>query len=203
LEKHTDNNARLAVKLTLLITSAMTMMAFAPLSAALPEIAKEFSNKNENIDFIIKLSFTIPSLAIILTSPLFGILIDYTGRKRILIFSLFLYGISGTIVFFNVSIEQFITCRIISGIALSGIMTTSTTLVGDNFSGVSRQRFMSHRGAFVNYSAVILNLIGGVLATFSWRLVFLVFTLGLLMIPVVMKTIVSEKVKNNLTLNKK
>ena len=40
-------------------------------------------------------------------------------------------------------------------------MTTSTTLVGDNFSGVSRQRFMSHRGAFVNYSAVILNLIGG------------------------------------------
>tara|TARA_B100002051_G_C16729087_1_gene637112 strand:+ start:1399 stop:2577 length:1179 start_codon:yes stop_codon:yes gene_type:complete len=201
LENTTDNNARLAVKLTLLITSAMTMMAFAPLSAALPEIAKEFSSDYTNIDFIIKLSFTIPSLAIIITSPFYGLLIDYTGRKKILIFSLFLYGISGTIVFFNISLEQFIICRIISGIALSGIMTTSTTLVGDNFTGIYRQSFMSHRGAFVNYSAVILNLLGGVLATFSWRTVFLIFTIGLFMIPVAMKTIISEKIKNNKILN--
>ncbi|MBL41177.1 MAG: hypothetical protein CMM49_00790 [Rhodospirillaceae bacterium] len=197
MNKIKNNNAHFAVKLTLLITSAMTMMAFAPLSAALPEIAREFSNNNNNIDFIIKLSFTIPSLAIIVTSPFYGILIDYTGRKKLLIFSLFLYGISGTIVIFITSIEEFIICRVISGIALSGIMTTSTTLVGDNFSGISRQRFMSHRGAFVNYSAVILNLIGGLLATFNWRTVFLVYIIGLLMIPFTVKTIVSEKIKPN------
>ncbi|PPR78167.1 MAG: hypothetical protein CFH01_01147 [Alphaproteobacteria bacterium MarineAlpha2_Bin1] len=201
--KFEDNNARFAVKLTLLITSAMTMMAFAPLSAALPEIAREFSNNNKNIDFIIKLSFTIPSLAIIITSPFYGILIDYTGRKKILIFSLLLYGISGTIVIFITSIEQFIICRIISGIALSGIMTTSTTLVGDNFSGIHRQRFMSHRGAFVNYSAVILNLIGGVLATFNWRTVFIVFIVGLLMIPVTIKTIIYEKIESKRKLKNK
>ena len=203
MEKKEDNTSLIAIKLTLLVTSAMTMMAFAPLSAALPEIAKEFSKNDANIDFIIKLSFTIPSLAIIITSPFYGILIDYTGRKNILIFSLFLYGVSGVLVFFITSIEQFILCRIIIGIALSGIMTTSTTLIGDNFSGLSRQRFMSHRGALVNYSAVILNLFGGALATFNWRFVFLVFSLGLAMIPIALKTIVSDKIKKNNTENKK
>ncbi len=203
MENPEDSNPAIAVKLTLLITSAMTMMAFAPLSAALPEIAKEFSNNNKNIDFIIKLSFTIPSLAIIITSPLYGILIDYTGRKKILIFSLFLYGVSGTIVIFINSIEQFILCRVITGIALSGIMTTSTTLVGDNFTGISRQKFMSHRGAFVNYSAVILNLIGGFLATFNWRTVFIVFVVGIIMIPISVKSIISEKIKNKLKFNEK
>ena len=185
-------NVSLGVRLTLLITTAMTMMAFAPLSPALPHIAKAFSD-TPNVEYITRIALTIPSLGIILVSPFVGMLVDRIGRKKILLFSITVYALSGTVVFWVTSIEELLFSRLITGVALAGIMTSVTALAGDYFSGVARQRFMSQRGAFVNYAAVCLNLVGGLLVAINWRAVFIVFSIGLVMLPVAFRTLANDE----------
>lgn len=190
-------NVSVGVRLTLLITTAMTMMAFAPLSPALPHIAQAFSS-TPNAEYITRIALTIPSLGIILVSPFVGMLVDRIGRKRILLFAITVYGLSGTLVFWVTSIEELLVSRLITGVALAGIMTSATALAGDYFSGVARQRFMSQRGAFVNYAAVILNLAGGLLVAINWRAVFVVFSVGLIMLPIAWRTLARDRTSRSL-----
>lgn len=184
------------------------MMAFAPLSPALPHIAEAYSN-SPNIEYLTKMVLTAPSLGIIILAPFVGVLIDFIGRKKVLLFSIILYGFSGISAIWINSIEALLLSRLLIGFSLSGIMTSSTALAGDYFQGEHRQKFIGQRGAFVNYSAVCLNIIGGLLVLIDWKAVFFIFLTGFIMYPFTYKTIkddskniIKSKLKQSLNITK-
>lgn len=172
------------IKATLLIASSMTVMAGATISPSLPKMNEVFSNI-ENAEFLTKLILTIPAIFIAILAPVTGLITDTFGRKKLLVFSVVLYAISGTSGYFLNNIYLILTSRALLGVAVAGIMTTTTTLIADYFEGKQRQKFMGHQGAFMSFGGVVFISIGGILADISWRCPFLIYALALALLVLV------------------
>ncbi len=84
------------IRLTLLILSALTIMAGATIAPALPAMQAHFAGV-PNANLLVKLALTIVGLAIALSAPLSGILADRFGRRPVLIGSLLLYAVAGPV----------------------------------------------------------------------------------------------------------
>lgn len=177
-----------AVKTTLLLVMALPMMAFAPLSPALPAISAHFADV-PNIDYLSRFVLTMPAIFIALLSPAAGFLVDRFGRKRLLLGSIVLYGVSGTSGAAFDSLTALLASRAVIGIAMAGVLTATTTLVGDYFAGRERQRFLGLRGAVVNYTAVFVNVLGGLIATVNWRASFVIFVVAFALLPLVARNL--------------
>jgi MFS family permease len=162
------------IKTTLLLASMMTMMAGAIVAPSLPQISEYFI-EYQNIEILSKLIITLPALFIAIASPIVGILIDKIGRKNILLYSLILYGLSGSSVFLFANLNFLLITRAFLGIAVAGIMTVTTTLIGDYFDSKERNSFVGIQGAFMGIGGVIFISLSGILADISWQLPFLIY----------------------------
>lgn len=152
-------------------------MAGAIVTPALPYISKNFSNIN-NIEFLTKLILSLPPLLIALFSPIAGYLFERYGRKPILVASSFLYGIAGTTGFFLNDIYLILVGRALLGIAISALMTGFIVVIGDLFSGDSRNKLIGLQGAIMSFGGVVYLLIGGVLADINWNMPFLAYAVS-------------------------
>lgn len=178
-------NAKL-LKLTLLLSSMMTMMAGAIVAPSLPQIKNIFIEV-DHIELLSRLIITLPALIIAIFSPVIGYIADRIGRKKILLFSLILYSIGGTSGYFLNDIYYLLGSRIVLGIAVAGIMTIALTLVGDYFVGKERNSFMGIQGAFMGIGGVVFISFAGWLADQHWQLPFLIY---LFSIPVFVLAII-------------
>lgn len=179
------NPDSLIVKSTLLLSSTMIVFAAASLTPALPAMQAHFANL-DNVGLLVKLVIAIPSLFILLGAPLIGIGVDYVGRKKILVVSVILFGLFGTLGFFIPSIFGILVSRALLGLATAGITTSVITLIGDYYSGQTRVKVLGLQAAFIGIGAVTALLIGGVLADFNWRNPFLIHLLAFLLLPLIL-----------------
>jgi len=116
----------------LLVAGAMTVMSSAAISPSLPEMSIVFQDE-QHAEFLVKLVLTLPMLFIAIFAPLAGIIIDKFGRKKLFVFSVILYGVTGVSGFFLDSLFEILVSRALFGIAVAGIMTTSIALIADYF----------------------------------------------------------------------
>jgi len=86
----------------LLLAGLMTVMSSAVVSPSLPEMSVVFQDE-QDVEFLVKLVLTLPTLFIAIFAPLAGIIIDKCGRKKLFVFSIILYGVTGTSGFFLAS----------------------------------------------------------------------------------------------------
>jgi MFS family permease len=170
------------LKATLLAASSLTVMAGATISPSLPQIQDHFSGF-PNAAFLSKLILTMPGLVIAMSAPFAGLIIDHFGRKKLLIFSLILYGVSGFAGFFMDDLIFLLLSRAVLGLAVAGTMTAATTLVGDYFRGLERQAFLGYQGSFMALGGVLFILMGGLLADFNWRFPFIIYAASFLILP--------------------
>ncbi len=170
------------LKLTLLAASSLTVMAGATISPSLPQIQQHFI-ESPNAEFLSKFILTIPGLFIAVSAPFSGLIIDYFGRKKVLLFSLVLYGISGFAGFFMDDLMILLISRAVLGLAVAGTMTSTTTLIGDYFRSMERQEFIGYQGSFMALGGVIFILLGGLLADMDWRYPFIIYTFSFLLLP--------------------
>ena len=162
------------LKITLLLTGSLTVMAGAVITAAIPNIKNSFGSM-ENAELLSKLVVTLPSLFIALVAPFAGRLIDHAGRKKVLLWALFFYAAGGTSGLYLSDVYLLLLGRAVLGISVAGIMTINTTLIGDYFRGKMRSRFMGWQGAFMGFGGVFFVSAGGLLADISWRWPFAVY----------------------------
>ncbi|MEE8132471.1 MAG: MFS transporter [Nitrososphaerales archaeon] len=169
----------------MLALAAITYMSTAAISPSLPEMSTAFQNEYD-AEFIVKLVLTTPALFIAISAPLVGVFIDRWGRKRLFVISIILYAIAGGSGYFLNSLLEILVSRALLGIAVAGIITTSTALIVDYFVGVHRNKVMGLQAAFGTFGGVIFLLVGGFLADISWRTPFLIYLLAFVMLPLVM-----------------
>lgn len=181
--QETQKNS-VVLKATLLLAATMTVMSGATIAPSLPQIQEVFSS-NPNAALLTRLVLTIPGLFIAVVSPVTGWIVDQFGRKRLLIFSLVLYGFAGTSGYYLDSLLLIIVGRALLGIAVAGVMTTTSTLVADYFEGEERNKFTGLQGMFTAIGGIIFISLGGFLADINWRMPFVVYLMAFMVIPTV------------------
>lgn len=167
---------------TLLFISTLTIMSGATISASLPGIAARFADV-ENVALLSRLVLTLPAIFIAMFSPAAGFLVDRFGRRPLLLASLALFAVAGASGLFLDTLPALLAGRAVLGIAVGGIMTATTALVGDFFQGPARDRYMGLQQAFVGIGGTIFLTGGGFLAEVHWRGPFLIYTVAILLLP--------------------
>ncbi|RFA29004.1 hypothetical protein CAI21_11170 [Alkalilimnicola ehrlichii] len=175
--------------LALLIASTLTIMAGAAIAPAMPDIVAAFDDDPWAVWFVPQM-LTITGLAIALSSPLIGYVLDRRSKKRVLAVSLLICGLSGCIGYFwSDSWQVLIASRLLLGAAVAGVMVSCTALLSSYYSGAARNRMMGLQAAFGGYGGVVFLALGGVLADIHWTWPFLLFCLAFPLLPVVLLTV--------------
>jgi MFS family permease len=169
---------------TLLIASTMTIMAGATIAPSLPGMKDVFATSG-NVELRVRLVLTITSLAIAVSAPFLGALGDSVGRTKVLLGSVLLYMIAGTSGLYLQDLNHILIGRIILGIAVAGVMTSTSALVGDLFVGPARAKMLGLQGAAGGFGGVIFLGLGGLLASYNWRGPFWIYLLPLVLLVLI------------------
>jgi MFS family permease len=173
--------------ITLLLTSSMTVMAGATIAPALPKIQEHFAIPIGSSEEIwVKLLLTIPALFTAIGGFLSGIVIDAFGRKIPLAAAVLLYGIAGCSGLWLNRLGDMLLGRALLGLAVAMITTTSVALIADYFQGPERTRVMGLQSAAMGLGGVVFLLLGGAVASWSWRFPFLIYLVAFAVFPLVL-----------------
>ncbi|MEM6458522.1 MAG: MFS transporter [Planctomycetota bacterium] len=164
------------VKLTLLFAASLTVLSNAVIAPALPSIARAYPGAS---GVAIKLLVTLPALAIALLAPVSGVMADTLGRKRLLLGSVAVFVVAGGAGLVLDGVPALLVSRFALGLGVAGVMTASTTLVGDYFRGPQREAFMGLQSACMAFGGLIFVSAGGALAGLGWRYPFAVYLAAL------------------------
>lgn len=150
----------------------------------LPQMEAAFP-QTQNVRLLVSLALTVPALAIALSSWIAGWLADRVGRRRLLVGALVAYAILGLTPLVLNDLGHIILARAGMGVAEGFIMTCSTALIGDLYTGRAREGLLSLQTAIASIAAVIFAVVGGLLGETGWRTPFAVYGIALIFLPLV------------------
>jgi len=130
----------------------------------------------------VPLTLTIPALCVALFAWVAGWLADRIGRRRLLLVAVGLYAVLGVAPTMLDSLGAIFATRVGLGLCEAVIITVTTTLLGDLFSGEQRTRWLANQTAVASLSALVLFVIGGAMGVHGWRTPFLVYLVSLVML---------------------
>lgn len=175
-----SQSPKAAATYLLLLINCLAPMAAIVIAPSLPQMQAHFADV-PNVEFLVPVALTIPGLLVAFLSPIVGMLADRFGRKRLLVSAVVAYGVLGTLPLLLESLYGIIASRIALGCAEAVVVTISTMLIGDYYSGAQRQKYLALQTTFASSSAIIFFLIGGALGELGWRMPFVVYIVPLLM----------------------
>lgn len=164
---------------------------FAPV---LPHMIEHFSAV-PHAALLAPIAMVTPALLVALLAPLAGLLTDRVGRRRVLIAALAVYALAGIAPFWIDSLYAIILTRAVVGIAEAGVMTASTALICDYFTGKRRAHWLSVQFGSAALVATVCFVLAGFLGGYHWRAPFLVYGMTALFIPLVL-AIIFEPARN-------
>lgn len=175
----------LALKGTLLFVATLTIMAGTTVAPSLPAIEQTFAG-TEHVALLSRMVLTLPAIFVAMSAPIAGFLADRFGRKKLLVISMVLYGLSGMSGLLADNLFFLLVGRAVLGLAIGGIMTVGTTLAGDYFTGTERESYLGLQQAFTQFGGVAFVVTGGILADIHWRVPFTIYAASLLILPAVL-----------------
>lgn len=167
--------------LALTIPITLSVMGIVLLAPVLPQMHAQFKDV-PGADFLVPLTLTIPAACVALFSAPAGWLADRFGRRFLLMASIVVYALFGIAPYFLDDLGAIFATRVVLGLAEAVIMTTSTTMIADVFSGAQRDRWLANQTAVASLSSLALFVIGGALGVHGWRAPFLVYLSALVML---------------------
>ncbi len=166
----------LAVTAAVLGLASMTIMANATVASSLPGLRAHYADL-PHIDTLAGLIVTLPSLAIVLSAGVMGLLIDRWDRQKLLLLTAALYAIGGTSGLWTESLWAMLVGRLALGLGVAGTMNLGMTWASDLWEGPARARFLGMQGAAISAAGIVFMLLGGLLASYHWRGAFAVYGL--------------------------
>jgi DHA1 family bicyclomycin/chloramphenicol resistance-like MFS transporter len=99
-----------------------------------------------------------------------GPLSDQFGRRRIILWGLFLYIVASLLCAFATTLPLLIAARVLEGFGACGMMVGAFAVVRDLYSGNESARLYSYLNGAIAVSPLLAPLMGGLLDTwFGWR----------------------------------
>ncbi|PWR73395.1 MFS transporter [Methanospirillum stamsii] len=184
--------------LILCITGYLAMAGGALLAPALPEMVVPLQTTAQATGLLMSV-FTLSTAIFTL---ILGHFIDRADRKKILIPSLVVYGLTGIISFFISNFEHLLILRFIQGIGVAGMMTLAFLIIGDSYRGYDSVQAISKMSMALAIGAISAPLIGGGLAWYGWNYPFLFYAFSLPFALVVTVFLPETRDKNQNVTNK-
>lgn len=175
----------------LLMAASLTTMANATISPALPGLERLFS-ADPNASLLTRLLVPAPSLSVALCAPLAGIVADRLGRRVMLLIGVVLFIVSGCAGLFLPDLPTIFASRLALGVAVALIMTAQTALIGDYFSGASRNALTGLQISARNFGGLVFISLAGWAAAMSPRLPFAIYGLAVVTLPMIWLVIVDR-----------
>lgn len=147
----------------------MAILGIVAVTPALTEISNSLNIPKDRIGLVVSL-FALPG---IIFTPVYGFLADKFGRKKVIVPSLFFFGIFGTLTFFVNNFNLLLILRFLSGTGAASLGALNVTLIGDFFEDADRKKVLGYNNGVLNLGTTIIPLLGGFLAGISWNYVFI------------------------------
>lgn len=168
--------------IVLLLPITLAVMGIVVLVPVVPSMMEQFSSVPNHAYLVQGGILTMPALCAMLFSPAAGWLADRFGRRSLLIGSMIAYAIAGIAPIFLDNIWAIIATRVGVGFCEAIILTVSTTMIGDYFTGVARDKWLASQTAVASLSALGLIYLGGLLGShYGWRGPFAVYLFSLVL----------------------
>lgn len=158
----------------IVLSSLMGVMGVSLISPALPTVRAALDISDAQAALLVT-AFTVPGIVL---SPLLGVLADRYGRRAVLAPCLVGFGVTGAAVTLTTDFRVILGLRVLQGAAGSVLVTLAVTLIGDLYEDTQRNHLMGVNGALISVGTASYPLVGGALATVSWRAPFAVYALG-------------------------
>jgi len=146
-------------------------------SPAFPQVVDVFDISRVQVGWVV----TAYSLPGILSAPLVGIGADRLGRKRVLVPTLFVFGVAGGACALARSFPVLLGLRAVQGLAAAPLVGLAVTIIGDRYQGRDRAAAVGYNATALNVGTAAYPAVGGALAAIAW---YVPFALPLLALPV-------------------
>ncbi|ORT60731.1 MFS transporter [Streptomyces sp. CB03238] len=171
------------LRVTLLMAgSCLPILGAVLIAPVLPRMQDHFDGV-AGAKALVPVALTIPALALALLAPFAGVIVDRLGRKRLLVVATVLYAVFGTAPLWLDSLGAIVASRALVGVVEAAIMTCCTTLIGDYYSGRTRDRYLALQTMCASASATAFFVLGGVVGSAGWRAPFWIYAVSLLIAP--------------------
>ncbi|WP_431684081.1 MFS transporter [Kitasatospora sp. KL5] len=162
--------------------SCLPILGAVLMAPVLPRIQDHFA-ATPGAAALVPIALTIPALALALLAPFAGVLIDRLGRHRLLVGATVAYAFVGTAPLWLDSLGAIVASRALVGVTEAVIMTCCTTLIGDYWSGPTRDRYLALQTICAAVSATAFFAVGGAVGAAGWRAPFWAYAVSLLLAP--------------------
>jgi MFS family permease len=179
LQQQLDNNNDISIvaRLCLLLTMPLSGMAQSGLAPILPKLSEHFAAE-PNADTMVRLMVSGLSFAMIAGALAGAMVGDRLGQRRVLLWSLVVYGIAGTAGYYLDNLYLIIVSRLLLGVvnAVAGIMvaTIFTTRIGP----ATREKWLGFMMVAGTVGSILLFRVVGAVAESDWRNVFAIHALA-------------------------
>lgn len=161
--------------LVLLMAGSLTTMAGGVIAPIVPEMVQQLHLDRGLAGYLVSMH----CLTIALFSPLLGILADKVGRLRVLIPSLLLYALFGTVEALMQSFLPLLIMRALLGAASGGIAAASLGLLSSMYEGQARSQALGYATSTLTIAGIIFPLLGGWVGATHWQYTFGLYGLAL------------------------
>lgn len=168
----------LSATLSILLISSLTVMANATIAPSLPGLQAHFAD-TPGIETLSGLILTLPSLFVVFTAGLIGMMADRLNRRPLIVAAMVLYAMGGLTGLLADSMTGMLAGRVVLGLGVAGTMTLASAYAGTLWHGEARERFIGLQVAAMNVGGIIFMITGGVLAGLSWRAPFAIYMIAL------------------------
>ena len=171
-----NNNAN-QIKTTgiiaIMLISSLTVMVGTAITPALPELGRIYQLGNYASWLV-----TAPALGVVVTTVLFGRLIDKVGPYKIAFIGLLCYGCFGIAGAYMPNVITIFIDRLLLGAATAAVMNASVAFISSFFQGEQQLKILSIQSMSMEFGGVIFLTVSGILADISWRCPFYIYGLG-------------------------
>lgn len=163
-------NTQLPTILVVVITAFITTFTGSALNLSIPSLGSEFHASAAMVGWIV----TGYILAAAVLSVPFGRLADLTGRKRVLVIGILIFGLCSGGAAFSQSMPMLLSLRIIQGFGAAMIFSTNTAVLISAFSPEKRGKVLGYSIASTYIGLSAGPVVGGFLNHYlGWRSIFI------------------------------
>jgi MFS family permease len=170
------------LKPTILMISFLSLLSGAAISPALAKIQQAFPDADP---LLIQMTLTLTPLFIIPFSLLTGRISIILRKRHILFVGLTIYLLAGVGGGLMNNITMLLVMRALLGVGTGLISALSLSLIADFYQGEERSTTMGQSSAIATLGGIILILLSGWLALFSWRYTFAVYLVSIVVLIMV------------------